>query len=136
MENFYFICYKSLFNLEMTLKHKVIGFGRTATIPKDMRVVMLYRKDKEWYVVGDCYFGEKTEDNPFEEPEKYPITYSIKDVRTCKPVPINAVLRKQAGQYWGLLLQHSMEIKDPIILDYVNNNFDSEVQILDILRNM
>ena len=42
MENFYFICYKSLFNLEMTLKYNVIGFGRTATIPKDKRVVMLY----------------------------------------------------------------------------------------------
>ncbi len=123
MDSFYFICYKSLYNLEMTLKYKIIGFGARTAIPENKELVLLYRNEKEWYVVGKCRFGSITEYNPFEEPERFGWTYTVTDLETCKPFPINRVLRENAGTYWGILLQHSMQVKDQNIIKYIEDSY-------------
>ena len=101
----YLICFgDSEKNLEIALSKKVIGVNKKRSFEKDSKAYLLVKRTNEWTVVARANISELVAENPFEKPNKY-LIYSIKNIETCKPYGVSALLKEEFGATYGLTLR-------------------------------
>lgn len=113
----------SVENLELCVKYNVIGLPRRTTITEGDQLYFSVKKSGKWYICGRAKYLTETEDNPFENPGRY-YTYSVKEVESCRPFEINAILKEQLGAYWGLVFQSPKKIKNKAVERYIEEGFN------------
>ncbi len=123
MKNTRFICYgSSLKNLKMSIKYEVIGLRKPMNISGEDLLYLVCKLDNVWNICGKACIGEITDENPFDEPEKY-YTYKMNNITLCEPFAISELCSKHCGQYWGLMFQRPGLIKNEELLAEFENKF-------------
>ncbi len=117
------ICYGNSFeNLKISLQSNVIGTRRKYRFPKGDTIYFVLKDEKKWKVFAKAATNEATDLYPFDSNTNY-YTFSITDVKYCKPFEINEVCLKTLGPYWGLKLQQPTRIDVGELISFFENSF-------------
>lgn len=102
-------CGKNIDNFNLCLDNKVAGFTHRGPEPGDV-IYLLVRKCKKTECGARFVLDYITDEKPWEDSDKYVVSFSIKDIEFCRLFDIS-FLKEDGGEYWTLkYLQASKEI--------------------------
>jgi hypothetical protein len=115
-------CSNNLDNFCLCLREKVAGFPKRGPRSGDLIYISVSVNRKS--VCGARFnLDEETDYRPWREPERYLISFIIKNIEYSIPFDISK-LSEVGGKYWGLkYLQGSKSIIDKPAIDLLDNLF-------------
>jgi len=104
-------CGKSIVNYELCLDYTVAGFTKRGPMQNDL-IYLVAKQGKKAYCGARFLLDETTNTKPWDDSDRYVLSYSIKDVEYCNFFDIS-FLEQIGGKYWSLkYLQGSKPFDD------------------------
>lgn len=104
-------CSKNFNNFNICLDHKVAGFTHRGQNSGDL-IYLLVKQGKTSLCGARFVLDEISDEKPWEDADKYVISYTIKDIEYCKFFDVS-FLKEVGGNYWPLkYLQGSKEFDE------------------------